>query len=263
MAVATPERVGFAERAARARALAERFTFAAGVLDFAAHLFEVQERAYELALVERPDRSRLSLFAAERVMPEVVALAAASGPADLGGALGGLVYQASLPGLAEAWLAGGDQLGPAETFLARASVGPLLEALPGLLPRPADAHGLQCPECGGPPQVSYFASTGEALLTGQRRLACARCASEWNFPRMVCAGCGEPATAKLPILADHAVLPHLRADCCDSCHGYLVTVDQSKDPAAIPLVDEVAASPLGMVAEERGYRKLQRNLFGI
>lgn len=263
MAVAAPPRAGFAERASRARELAGRFSFAAEVLEFAAALYAVQERAFGLAMQERPDRSRLALFAAERVMPEVVAVASASGPRALGDGLGSLVYGASLPGLGEAWLAGAEDLGPVETFLARASLMPLLEALPGLLPPPVDAHGLQCPACGGGPQLSYFASTGEALVAGQRRLVCARCAGEWSFPRMVCAGCGEPASARLPILADHSVLPHLRADCCNSCQTYLVTVDVAKEPAAIPVVDEVAAIPLGVVAEERGYRKLNRNLFGI
>lgn len=257
------ERATYSARAERAATLAAEYTFAAEILDFAAAVFEVQGRAFELARAERPALDAVPALAAARVMPEMVAAASRRGPAALGDALGAAVYSANLEGLASAWLAGTDGLTAAETFLARASVSPLLEALPGLLPAPADPHSLQCPACGAPPQLSYFESTGETLLTGRRYLQCARCGEGWAFPRMVCAGCGEAMTAKLPILADHGVLPHLRADACDSCRQYLVTVDCSKDPAAVPAVDEIAAVPLCMIAEERGFRKLARNLFGL
>jgi hypothetical protein len=47
-------------------------------------------------------------------------------------------------------------------------------------------------------------------------------------------GCGEQSTAKLPIFADAERFPHLRADACETCRRYLITVDLRKDPEAVP-----------------------------
>jgi formate dehydrogenase accessory protein FdhE len=113
------------------------------------------------------------------------------------------------------------------------------------------------------PQVSVFADTGEALATGPRKLVCARCANEWVYPRMVCVSCRESGGANLPILADETRLPHLRVDACDTCHAYLVSVDLRKEPRAVALVDEVVAVPLDLIASERGYAKVSRNVMGF
>ena len=67
----------------------------------------------------------------------------------------------------------------------------------------------------------------------------------------------------MPVLADESRFPHLRADACDTCHAYLITVDLRKDPAAVPLVDEIAALPLDIEAAERGYTKIARNVMGF
>jgi len=53
---------------------------------------------------------------------------------------------------------------------------------------------------------------------------------------------------------------HVRVECCDSCQRYLKTVDLTKSGLAEPLVDEIAAVPLDLWAQERGYTKLQSNL---
>ena len=79
---------------------------------------------------------------------------------------------------------------------------------------------------------------------------------------MTCVSCRETDGSKMPVLADESRLPHLRIDACDTCRAYLVTVDVRKDPGAIPLVDEIAALPLDLLAAERGYRKITRNLMG-
>src|SRR5438477_6970485 len=44
-----------------------------------------------------------------------------------------------------------------------------------------------CPNCGGLPQLSNFAVSGEALVSGPRYLVCSRCANNWTFSRMTCA----------------------------------------------------------------------------
>jgi formate dehydrogenase maturation protein FdhE len=43
----------------------------------------------------------------------------------------------------------------------------------------------------------------------------------------------------------------------------LQLVDLSRDPAAIPDVDELAGLPLDLWAQERGYRKIHPNLAGL
>ena len=80
---------------------------------------------------------------------------------------------------------------------------------------------------------------------------------------MACPACGERTSARLPIFADDERMPALRADACESCHRYLITVDGRKDPAAVPEVDELIALPLDLHARERGFTKIVPNLMGI
>jgi formate dehydrogenase maturation protein FdhE len=80
---------------------------------------------------------------------------------------------------------------------------------------------------------------------------------------MTCVGCGEEATAKLPIFADGDRLPHLRADACETCRRYLITVDLRRDPEAVPVVDELVALPLDLYAQERGFAKITPNVMAI
>jgi formate dehydrogenase maturation protein FdhE len=43
----------------------------------------------------------------------------------------------------------------------------------------------------------------------------------------------------------------------------LKTVDLTKDGLAVPLVDEIAAIPLDLWAQEHGYTKLKTNLMQL
>jgi len=65
------------------------------------------------------------------------------------------------------------------------------------------------------------------------------------------------------VLADTDRLPGVRVDACDTCRTYLLTIDLPKDPAAVPLVDEMAALPLDLHARERGLVKITPNLMGF
>jgi FdhE protein len=80
---------------------------------------------------------------------------------------------------------------------------------------------------------------------------------------MVCAGCGNQDSSKLPIFSDPDRFPALRVDACEACARYLVTVELAKEPAAVPVVDELVALPLDLYARERGFSKLTPNLMGI
>jgi len=145
-------------------------------------------------------------------------------------------------------------------FTARAFLQPYAEfvrALSGLAFE-NDSQAL-CPFCGREPGFGVLRPLGDG---GKRFLVCALCLAEWPFRRIVCAGCGEEDHSKLPVYTAERLV-HLRVECCDTCGRYLKTVDLTKDGLAVPLVDEMAAIPLDLWAQERGYSKLKANLMQI
>jgi formate dehydrogenase maturation protein FdhE len=54
-----------------------------------------------------------------------------------------------------------------------------------------------------------------------------------------------------------------RVDGCDTCKTYIKSVDLSRNGLAAPIVDEIAAAPLDIWVQQRGYSKLQLNLMGM
>jgi formate dehydrogenase accessory protein FdhE len=254
----------YSERRERARELGARLDFAEQPLRLFLALVDAQERAFERALETEPGASELASFVVRDALPGVMEAAVAAGTERLREAVLLRFHDSDLEGIVEAWLAGEDEDGT-DTFLARASASPVLEALPDLAAslRPREVDDRHCPRCGGLPQLAVFGETGEALLTSPRKLLCSRCSNQWVMSRMTCASCGETSGAKMPILSDVDLFPHLRIDACEICRRYLITVDQRKDPSAVPIVDELAALPLDLVAAERGYTKIARNLMGF
>lgn len=284
------------ERRRRATELAERWPFATEVLTFYTALLDAQERAYETARAELSDPSRTVPYAVARVLPMVRAVTTATGPQKLARAVadlppaGGNGSTAQWEEKVKRWLDGGE-LSAVDRYLARAAVGPVLEALGQAFGRvwdgPRDAR--HCPHCGGLPQVSVLASTGEDLVAPRRYLECSRCARRWAYPRMTCAGCGETEAHHLPIFAEEgtteaeatgtvvrglgaapagtpaagARFRHVSIYACRTCSCYLLNVDLSRDARAVPVVDEMAAMPLDLYAREQGIAKIVPNLMGL
>jgi formate dehydrogenase accessory protein FdhE len=116
-------------------------------------------------------------------------------------------------------------------------------------------HSL-CPFCSRKPGLGVLRQQGDG---GSRSLICSFCLAEWQFRRILCPGCGEEDHSKLPVYTA-AELDHVRVECCDTCKSYLKTVDLTKNGLAEPLVDEIAAVPLDLWAQQHGYSKLQANL---
>jgi formate dehydrogenase accessory protein FdhE len=116
-----------------------------------------------------------------------------------------------------------------------------------------------CPICGRKPGSGVLRPLGEG---GQRSLICSLCLYEWEFRRIVCPACGEENHAKLPVYTAEE-LQHVRVECCDSCRCYIKTVDLTKNGLAEPVVDEIAAIPLDLWAQDHGYAKLQLNLMQL
>lgn len=261
------------ERAAELRA---RYPHAAEMLRLYEALLPIQETAYKnfpLSLEGRVGTTSLEAiakFAVDHVMPSIIDVTVSSGPALLRDGVIKVFCSSDLKAIARSWLespsphagegrAGG--LNPFENYLARASTSPLLEARQISEVQDGGISRI-CPTCGGLPQLSYFALSGEALVTGPRYLVCSRCSGAWIFSRMTCASCGESDGEKLPIFQESEEFPHVRVDGCRSCRKYLLTFDLRRDARAVPIVDELAALPLDLYATSQGLRKVTPNLMG-
>jgi len=116
-----------------------------------------------------------------------------------------------------------------------------------------------CPLCGGKPAVGALRPEGDGA---KRSLICALCGTEWDYRRIVCPACGEEEVNKLAIYTAKQ-FKHVRVEACDTCRGYLKTVDLTKDGHAVPVVDELATVPLDLWAAEHSYQKLRTNLLGL
>jgi hypothetical protein len=268
------------ERRRRALQLRERHPFAAEVLTLYLALLDVQEPAYAAAAGASPEQARTM---ARDLLPRVIEATTAAGPAKLVEGAVARIHAADLDNVIDGWLRGMEQ-SAVDRYLARAGCGPVLEAMepaalavlcPGDPPHeirtpsprfhgdPGERGARRCPHCGGPPQLGFFALSGEALVTGPRHLVCARCAASWVHPRMVCAGCGEETSSRLPVYSETERFPHVRIDACETCRRYLLGFDLRRDAEAVPVVDELAALPLDLYASERGLRKVTPNAMGF
>jgi hypothetical protein len=243
-------RIPWPERIARAGRLAERSS-APGVMRFYQALLLEQERwrlsgALDGALIAERFPALLDFL--ERQAPaELAADARAIAAAGLSR------WESIVHGY---WAGGGD---PADDFFARAFLEPYAESVCG---EPAgavpDAVTL-CPCCGRKPVVSVLRQEYEGA---RRSLVCSLCHWEWSFPRILCASCREQEFDALPVFSA-ADFPGIRVETCASCRCYLLCVDMTRDPEAVPAVDDVAALPLHLWARDQGYQRLQPNLMGI
>jgi FdhE protein len=148
---------------------------------------------------------------------------------------------------------------PLKEFLSRAFLQPYAEFVTGaMLPPNLPMTTCRCPRCSSLPLLGVLRPEGDG---GKRFLLCSFCSQEWEFRRIFCALCGEEREEKLPIyLAEE--FPHIRVESCESCKHFLRTIDMTKDGNAVPVVDDLAAIPLSLWAEEQGYSRIQTNLLG-
>jgi formate dehydrogenase accessory protein FdhE len=116
----------------------------------------------------------------------------------------------------------------------------------------------RCPLCNSYPYMGVLRAEGDS---GKRLLICSFCSQEWEFRRILCPHCGESAEPKLPVYIPEQ-FPHLRVEACDTCHTYLRAVDLTKNGHAVPVVDDLAALPLTLWAEQHHYSRPHPNLLG-
>jgi FdhE protein len=274
----------------RAEVLRERHLFAAEVLAVYLALADVWEDGWDAAREERPEPRQLARWAAGRTAPPVVKATEAAGPEPLARATRDLLGAGRLEEPLAVWLAGGE-LPAAERYLARASLLAPLKALgadaaAACAGDPSPRGGRRCPDCGGPPQLSFRSHAEDPLVSGGRQLACARCGQSWSYSASSCPSCGETSGSRRTVYserragpvvgrggedrdntgaagAEAPTFPHLRIDACASCERYLLDVDLSRDPRAVPEVDELAALPLDLYAAGCGLSKITPNLMGF
>jgi formate dehydrogenase accessory protein FdhE len=146
-----------------------------------------------------------------------------------------------------------------EELIGRVLVDPYAALLAGKQVVPTgETAGNLCPKCEGRPVVGVLRIEGDG---GKRFLVCAFCGTEWEFRRIYCAYCGETKEESLPVFVAEK-FPQIRVEACDTCRHCIRTVDLTKDGNAIPVVDDLAAIPLALWAEEYGYVRIHGNLLG-
>ena len=149
------------------------------------------------------------------------------------------------------------QATPFDDFFARAMLQPYADFVTGaMLPPTPIMTVCRCPRCNALPVLGVLRPEGDS---GKRFLVCSFCSLEWEFRRILCAKCGEAKEQQLPVYVAEQ-FPHIRVECCETCKHFLRTIDLTKDGNAVPVVDDLAAIPLSLWAEEHGYTRILSNL---
>lgn len=146
----------------------------------------------------------------------------------------------------------------AHDFFALALLQPYAEYLSRRARSWANYSLAVCPFCSRRPVQGILRPEGDGA---KRSLICSLCFTEWEYRRIICPACDEQGVGQLPIYTA-SDFEHIRVEACDTCKTYIKTIDLTKDGRAVPIVDELAAIPLSLWAQEKGYSKLQANLLG-
>jgi FdhE protein len=286
MTILTAGKANYRARIERAAGLAERPELAAReILSFYGVLANFQKNYYEALLkswgkngvapASGDLRSELNLGVVLEAFGELLELVGERGP--------GALAEAARAFQSKGWARQGEILGEfwktglmqsdsgaavleedshhqtMRNFFARAMLQPYAEFVGGAMLPPAPVMTVcRCPRCNALPLLGVLRPEGDG---GKRFLMCSFCSLEWEFRRILCAKCGEDDEKKLPVYVAEQ-MPHLRMECCETCKHFLRTVDLTKDGNAVPLVDDLAAVPFSLWAEEMGYQRIQGNLLG-
>jgi formate dehydrogenase maturation protein FdhE len=274
--------VNYPARIARAELLTSRYPFAKEILSFYLHIAKFQKELYEhlpkawgkrpIAPANGSFRSELHTGILLEPFGRFLSLIDAHGPAPLAAQAQRLKAQgdaAWASTLEEFWKAGLQEsinpdappgtpaADPLQEFLSRAFLQPYAEFIAGATLPPVSAMTVcRCPRCNSLPLLGVLRPEGDG---GKKYLQCSLCAQEWSFLRILCAHCGEQREEKLSVHTAEQ-FPHIRMEICETCLHLLRTVDLTKDGNAIPIIDDLAAIPLGLWGEQHGYRRIQQNL---
>ena len=269
-------RFSWDQRIERAAQLAATHAFASELLRFYQEIACFQKDFYGylestngIPTTGSPDTNPLDRLDAASLFPRfasLLALVQRVGPPSLAQAAGSLAGEerTQWQDLITRWWRR-DELPAAEendtkAFFARAFLQPYAEYLAGQTdPSSARDGDTICPFCRHKPQVGVLR---EESYGAKRSLICSLCSGEWDYRRILCPACGEDRSDQLPVYTTEQ-FEYVRVEACDSCKTYIKTTDLTKDARAIPVVDELATTPLDLWAHERGYKKLEPNLLGL
>ncbi|HWY44508.1 MAG TPA: formate dehydrogenase accessory protein FdhE [Candidatus Sulfotelmatobacter sp.] len=273
----------YEKRILRAEKLSANFPFAGEALTFYERIAQFQKelctsfaKGWGEQPIAPPDgylRSELNFIALLPHYPNFLAIIELRAPRPLAAAAGMLARQGSAAWtalLSDYWANGGmadddsvsrqgDGRDPLQEFLAHGFMQPYAEFVAAHLETPAtESTPYICPKCDSLPSLGILRVEGDG---GKRFLRCAFCAYEWDFRRILCPACGEEREERLPVFVAEQ-FPHIRVESCETCKHYLRTIDLTKDGNAVPEVDDLAAIPLTLWAQEHGYARIHPNLLG-
>ena len=255
------------QRIARAEELAKQYRYAAEILGFYVHIAHFQEQlhrslseALPIQTIHKcPPLTSVGIPGLTSRFEAFLQMAMTHGPNRLGEisrdvhSRGAEVWAELLN---EAW--GSFSVSNPAELLTAAFLQPCAELLRSRALKPEGwPDPSLCPFCGRKPGFGILRPLGEGAA---RSMCCSFCVTEWPFRRILCPGCGEQEEHKLPVFTAGETI---RLECCDSCKTYIKTIDMTKDGRAEPMVDELAAVPLDLWAQERGYAKLHVNILGM
>ena len=114
-----------------------------------------------------------------------------------------------------------------------------------------------CPACGGAPVATTI--VGWQGAHGTRFCTCSLCATQWHVVRIKCVLCD--STAGIAYQEVDGGPDSVKAETCESCHGYVKILHQHKDPQLEPVADDIATLGLDLLLREDGYRRGAVNPF--
>ena len=174
-----------------------------------------------------------------------------------------LRHEVSSPRRIVDWLLGDDAFAPSSPgwlrylgWIATARwLDPLVRAFGGWR---NDERWMQayCPTCGSAPAMAQLVG----LDPGRRRfLSCGRCRTRWQFGRTRCPFC-ENDSQHLAVVAVEGE-GGLRIDSCESCKGYLKTLEGQNEETL--LLSDWSSLHLDLLAHDRGLKRLAVSLYDL
>jgi FdhE protein len=246
-------------RIARAGELMERYPESSELLSFYRQIAQFQSQIF----TDLKNESQTDLRALLGYFPGLFELVGRAGPALLSDfareTLRSPVEREDL--LRRSWETdevNGSGAEPAK-FFARVLLQPYAEYLASRGAPDTQTAGNTCPFCGARPVAGLLRGEGDGA---KRSLLCSVCATEWEYRRIVCPGCGEENKDRLPVYVAEQ-LDYVRLEACDACKTFIKSVDLTKNGLAVPVVDELATAALTIWAGEHGYARLETNLLGM
>jgi FdhE protein len=114
-----------------------------------------------------------------------------------------------------------------------------------------------CPACGSAPMVSVVGTC--ASDHGLRYLNCPLCNTQWHEVRIKCVFCN--TTKGIAYYGIEGGSAAVKAESCETCHGYLKILYTEKDPKVDALADDVASLALDVLMAESGFGHKGTNFF--